>query len=131
MVLAVRPTQVQWQKMLILNEFPICLQAMEFCRENLNSFGSRLPVVVHPQAKVVTVSHVPLTKSRYLHIISGSRLQIPPFRLLAVRRRDAERKVKNWAAPALHDLFLEQRDQCHQRHYERCNPLSDVAQIYR
>src|SRR5262245_66199759 len=94
MVLAVRPTQVQWQKMLILNEFPICSQVMEFCRENLNSFGSRLPVVVHPQAKVVTVSHVPLTKSTYRHIISGSRSQIPRFRLIAVRRRDAERKVK-------------------------------------
>src|SRR5215470_7622886 len=118
MVLAVRPTQVQWQKMLILNEFPICSQAMEFCRENLNSFGSRLAVVVHPKAKVVTVSYVPLTtKSRYLHIISGSCSQIPQFRLVAVRRRDAERKVKNWTAPALQDLFLEQCDQCHKRHY--------------
>src|SRR5215510_5921068 len=131
MVLAVRPTQVQWQKMLILNEFPICSKAMEFCRENLNSFGSRLSVVVHPKAKVVTVSYVPLTKSRYLHIISRSWSQIPQFCLVAVRRRDAESKIKNWAAPALHDLFLEQRDQRHQRHYERCNPLSDVAQIYR
>ena len=48
MVLAVRPTKVQWQKMLILSDFPICSQAVEFCRENLNSFGSRLAVVVHP-----------------------------------------------------------------------------------
>src|SRR5215831_8306550 len=127
MVLAVRPTQGQWQKMLILKEFPICSQTMEFCRENLNSFGSRLSVVVHPKAKIVTVSYVPLiTKSRYLHIISGSWSQKPQFRLVAVRRCDAESKIKNWAAPALHDLFLEQRDQRHQRHYQRCNPLSDV-----
>src|SRR5215475_3619810 len=90
MVLAVRPTQVQWQKMLILNQFPVCLLAMEFCREHLNSFGSRLPVIVHPHAKVVTVSHVPLTKSRYLHIISGSRSRRSQFRLIAVRRGDTE-----------------------------------------
>src|SRR5215472_4377154 len=107
MVLAVRPTQVQWQKMLILNEFPIYSQVMEFCRENLNSFGSRLPVVIHPQAKVVTVRHVPLTESTNLHICSWSRWRIPRFRLIAVGRRDAERKIKNWAAPSLDDLFLE------------------------
>src|SRR5262245_37273213 len=130
MVFAVRPTQVQWQKMLILNEFAICSQAMEFCRENLNSFGSRLPVVVHPKAKVVTVSYVPLTKSRYLRTISGSWSRRPQLRLIATRRRNPWRKVKNWAAPALHTPFLEQRDPCNQRHYQRCNPLSDAAQLY-
>src|SRR5215469_14745038 len=85
MVLAVRPTQVQWQKMLILNKFPICSQAVEFCCENLNSFGSRLPVVVHPQAKVVTVSHVPLINSTYLHIISGVQVANPAIRSYSSR----------------------------------------------
>src|SRR5262249_10338865 len=113
----------QWQKMLILNEFPICSQAMEFCRENLNSFGSRLAVVVHPKAKVVTVSYVPLiTKSRYLHIISGSWSQIPQFRLVAASRFDTESKIKDAWGTALHHLFLAQRVQRLQRHYHRCNP---------